>query len=359
MEGYLLTMAEKIKVGIAGYGMSAKVFHIPFITTMEEYELVTILERREDRSKEKFPHVKIVRNIDELAADPQTDLIVITTPNDTHFEYAASALKAGKHVVLEKPFANTIEEAMELMEIAKSSGKVFSVYHNRRYVSDFLTIKDLLSKNLLGDVHEFNANFDRFRPELKSGAWREEPKTGSGILYDLGPHLIDQALVLFGIPTSVTADIRAQRAHARVDDYFNIWMDFGFAKVVLHSGMLIREPGPRYMVHGTSGSFIKYGDDPQEARLKEGDLPLGADWGREPEEFDGLLHTTLNGEMIRKTIPSLKGNFGYYYKNLYETIVNGAPLQEKPEHGYNTIRIIELAFESSKSRRTVECTGLF
>jgi predicted dehydrogenase len=351
-------MTKKIKVGVAGYGISAKVFHIPFITTMEEYELVTVLERSKNESQEKFPQVKIARSIDELVADPETDLIVITTPNDTHFPYAAKALKAGKHVVLEKPFTNTIEEARELIEIGRSSGKVFSVYQNRRYVNDFMTIKDLLSQNVLGDIHEFSANYDRYRAEPRPNAWREEPKIGSGILYDLGPHVIDQALMLFGHPKYITADIRSQRPHARVDDYFNIWLDYGFTKVVLHSGMLIREPGPRYMVQGTKGSYIKYGDDPQEARLREGDLPLGEDWGREAEEFDGLLHTEIDGQVVRKKIPSLKGNFGLYYKNLYNSIVNGAPLQERPEHGYNTIRIIELAFESKRLSKTIECSGL-
>jgi len=351
-------MTQTIKVGVAGYGMSAKVFHIPFITTIHGYELVSILERSKSESREKFPGVKIVRNIEELVGDPDMDLVVITTPNNTHFEYASKALKAGKHVVLEKPFTNTIEEAKELIAIARSSGKIFSVYHNRRYVSDFLTIRDILSKNLLGDIHEYTTHFDRYRPEAKEGAWREEPAPGSGILYDLGPHLIDQALVLFGMPKTITADVRTQRPHARADDYFNLWLDFGFTKVVLHSGMLIREMGPRYMVQGTLGSFIKYGDDPQEAKLKEGELPVGEDWGREPAAFEGLLHTEINGVVVRKHIPSLKGNFGYYYENLYNTIVNGAPLLEKPEHGYNTVRLIELAVESNRLKKTIDCTGL-
>ncbi len=352
-------MNRKIKVGVAGYGMSAQVFHIPFITTIDGYEFTTILERSRNEAKEKYPYVKIVRTIDELVNDPDTDLIVITTPNDTHFEYAAKALKAGKHVVLEKPFTNTTEEAAELIRIAQSSGKILTVYHNRRYVSDFLTIRDLLSKNMLGEVLEYSCNFDRYRPAAKEHSWREEDKPGSGILYDLGSHLIDQALVLFGEPKFVTADIRAQRPHSKVDDYFIIWLDFERAKAILHSSMLVREMGPRYMVHGTLGSYIKYGDDPQEALLKEGALPIGNNWGVEPDEFKGLLHTELNGEDVIKKIPSQKGNFGYSYSNLYQTIVNGAPLHEKPAQGYNTIKIIELAFQSSREKRTLPCTGLY
>lgn len=338
--------------------MSAQVFHIPFLTTLEGYEFSAILERSKSESKDKYPNVRIVRTIDELVSDPEIDLVVVTTPNDTHFEYAAKALEAGKHVVLEKPFTNTIEEARELIGIAKKSGKVLSVYQNRRYVSDFLTIQDLLKKNVLGDVHEYSCNFDRYRPEPRANAWREEPKRGSGILYDLGSHLIDQALVLFGLPQTITADIRCQRPHARVDDYFNIWLDFGFTKAILHSSMLVREMGPRYMVHGTLGSYIKYGDDPQEAKLKDGELPVGDNWGEEPKEFEGLLHTTIDGKEVRERIPSFRGNFGYFYTNLYNTIVHGAPLHERPENGYNTIRLIELAFQSSEEKRTVDCTGL-
>jgi predicted dehydrogenase len=259
---------------------------------------------------------------------------------------------------LEKPFTNTTDEALELIKIGKESGKVFSVYQNRRYVSDFMTMRELLAENLLGDVHEFTATYDRYRAEPVAGSWREAELPGSGILYDLGPHVIDQALSLFGNPKTITADLRMQRSFSKVDDYFNIWLDYGFLKVVLHSGMLVREQGPRYMIQGTKGSFIKFGEDPQEARLRAGDLPVGEDWGKEDEEFYGLLHTEVNGNIIRKKVPSKKGNFGLYYKNIYNAIVNNAPVAERPEDGYNTIRLIELARESSRQKKTLDCTGL-
>jgi predicted dehydrogenase len=267
-------------------------------------------------------------------------------------------LESGKHVVLEKPFANSSDEAHQLVEIAKRSGKILSVYQNRRYVSDFLTIKEILEKRLLGEVHEYIAHYDRYRAEAKPNAWREEIKPGSGVLYDLGPHLIDQALCFFGLPQTITADIRMQRPHSRVDDYFDIRLDFGFAKVILHAGMLVREHGPRYMIHGTKGSFIKHGEDPQEAALKAGSLPVGEDWGKEPDNFRGLLHTDINGSIIKENYPSKRGNFGNYYKNLYKSIIEGIPSKEKPEHGYNTVRLIELAFESHRKKCTVPCSGL-
>lgn len=351
-------MNKKLRVGVVGFGKSAKVFHLPFITTMEEFELAAVLERKSDDSKKQYPNIKIARTIEELIAMDDIDLIVVTTPNDTHFPYASKALRAGKHVVLEKPFTNTVEEAKDLIQIAKESGKVLSVYQNRRYVSDYLTMKELLDQKLLGEVHEFNATYDRYRAEPVSNSWREADLPGSGILYDLGPHIIDQALQLFGNPKTITADIRMQRPFSKVDDYFNIWLDYGFLKVILHAGMLVREQGPRYMIQGTKGSFLKYGEDPQEAKLKEGELPTGSDWGREPEEFAGILHTEINGQIVRKTVTSKKGNYGLYYKSVYESIVNNAPVTEKPEHGHNTIRIINLAFESSEQKRTLECTGL-
>lgn len=350
---------RKLKVGVVGYGISAKVFHIPFIITQpDKFELAAILQRKGNEAQEKYPAVKIVRSIDELIADPAIDLIVITTPNDTHFPYASKALQTGKHVALEKPFTNTTQEAKELVDIANQSGKVLSVYQNRRYVSDFRTIKEILDQKLLGEIHEFEAHYDRYRAEERPNAWREAPLPGSGILYDLGAHVIDQVLFFFGMPLNITADIRQQRPHARVDDYFNLWLDYGFNKVILHGGMLVREPGPRYMIQGTRGSFIKYGEDPQEALLRAGVAPVADDWGKEKEETFGLIHTEIEGQLVKKRYPSLTGSYADYYHNLYKTITEGTPVLEKPEHGYNTIRIMELAIQSNEEKRTIPCTGL-
>ncbi len=350
---------QKIRVGVVGFGISAKVFHLPFIKILpDHFELVSILQRRGDEAKAAYPNIRIARTIDEVINDDAIDLVVITTPNDTHFPYTKMALEAGKHVVLEKPFANTTTEAKALVEIASRSKTVLSVYQNRRYVSDFRTIKEILDQQLLGDIHEFEAHYDRYRMEARPTAWREAPLPGSGILYDLGAHIIDQALYFFGIPAFITADIRLQRPHARVDDFFNIWLDYGFNKVILHAGMLVREPGPRYMIQGTKGSFIKYGEDPQEARLRAGELPVGEDWGKESEDIFGLLHTEIDGKIIKKRYPSLKGSYTDYYLDLYESIINGKPVKQTAEHGYNTIRIIELAIQSSAEKRTIPCNGL-
>lgn len=350
---------KKVKVAVVGYGISAKVFHLPFIIHLQDhFELAAILQRKGDDAQQAYPDIRIVRSIDELLVIDDIDLVVVTTPNDTHFPYAGKALQAGKHVVLEKPFTNNSEEGLELVKIANNSGKVLSVYQNRRYVSDFRTMKEILDQQLLGEVHEFEAHYDRYRAEARPNAWREAPLPGSGILYDLGAHIIDQVLYFFGLPKAITADIRMQRPHARVDDYFNLWLDYGFNKVILHAGMLVREPGPRYMIQGTKGSFIKYGEDPQEALLRAGIPPVAEDWGLEKEDIYGVLHTEVDGQIVKKRYPSHRGSYADYYLAVHKSITEGAPVTEKPEHGYNTIRMMELAIQSNEEKRTIPCTGL-
>ncbi len=347
-----------MKTGIVGYGVAAQFMHLPFLVTNPEYQLQAILQRRGDEAGEKYPSVKIVRSLDEMLADESLELIIITTPNDTHYEYAWRALEAGKHVVLEKPFTITSSDAAKLIVQAEKKECILSVFQNRRYVSDFLTIRQLLNEKALGEPVEFEAHYDRYRPERRPNAWREQNIPGSGILYDLGAHLIDQAFCLFGLPAYITADIRIQRPDAKATDYFEIWLDYNFLKIILKAGMLVREPGPRYIIHGMQGSFIKYGEDPQEALLRKGVLPLTPDWGREPEENFGLLHTEMDGVIIKEKYPSLPGNYGGFYTDLYNTIRNGESLKVKPEHGFNTIRLIELATESSEKKCRVKCTGL-
>jgi predicted dehydrogenase len=260
--------------------------------------------------------------------------------------------------VLEKPFTITSRDAAELVQLSQTTGRIISPFHNRRYVADFRTIQSIVQQNLLGDIHEFEGRYDRYRPEAKPAAWREEAAPGSGVLYDLGPHLLDQTMCLFGLPKRISADIRLQRPHAKVDDYFELQLDYGFMKATVKAGMLVREPGPRYLIHGTQGSFIKWGDDVQEALLKQGVLPTTPDWGLEPESQYGLLHTDTKGRVLKERVLSLQGNFGLYYQNLYNTIVHKTALREKPEHGFNTIKLIELAIESNAAKKTIDCEGL-
>jgi predicted dehydrogenase len=348
-----------ISTAVISYGVSSKTFHIPFITTHGGYSLDMILERNGETCKEKFPSVKVVKTIEEVLRDPSIELVIITSPNTTHFSYAKAALEAGKHVVVEKPFTNTSAEALELIQLSKKTGKLCSVFHNRRYVADFLTMKKILEDGLLGEPREFFAHYDRYRPDPRTyGLWREHELPGSGVFYDLGPHLIDQALVLFGKPTYITADILKMKSYSKVDDFFDVKLEYDDLIVTLHSSMLVREMGPRYMIHGTKGSFIKHGEDPQEDLLKAGVVPTGPDWGKEESTYFGLIHTEIDGKIIREIYPSLKGSFGYYYENLFQSITNNQPLKETPMDGYNVIKLIELAFESSEKKKTLRVSGL-
>ena len=353
-------MNQTIRAGLVGYGMSGRVFHAPFLHTLPQYQLTAVVERHRKEAEKMYPYVQTETSLESLLQRDDIDLVIITTPNETHYPYTMQALEAGKHVVLEKPFANSSLEAQKLVEAGKKTDKVFSVYQNRRYVGDYQTIREILTKGLLGDVHEYICHFDRYRDAPKpEKAWREEARPGSGVFYDLGSHLIDQALCLFGLPQYVTAFIKHQRSFAIVDDYFDVRLDYDNGlTVILKSGMLVREMGPRYAVHGTIGSYLKYGDDPQEELLKQGIMPIAADWGYEPPEQYGILHTMMDGAVVRRPYPTQPGNFGGFYNNLYQTIMHGAPLQEKPEHGYNTIRLIELANESNLQRKTLACEGL-
>lgn len=351
-------MADTIHTGLIGFGISGQVFHAPFLTTVPGMQLDLVVERHSSKASEQYPGLKVVRSEAELLEDPAIDLVVITTPNESHFPLAAAAIAAGKHVVVEKPFTISSPQARELIRMATERHVVLSAYHNRRYVGDFRTITEILERQLLGDIAEFEAHYDRYRLELRPGAWREQDIPGSGILYDLGSHLIDQALCLFGLPSFITASVRNQRPGARTVDYFDLRLDYDFTTVRLKSGMLVHEQGPRYMIHGIRGSFVKYGEDPQEALLRAGQKPLGEDWGKEGPEHWGILHTDFSGVSLREPYPTDAGNYGDYYRDLFQTIREGVPLKVRAEDGYNVIRIIELALQSSLEGRTLPCTDL-
>jgi scyllo-inositol 2-dehydrogenase (NADP+) len=341
-------MADKIQVGLVGYGLSGEVFHAPFIHTHPHFHLRKVVERHKEKSKERYPYVEVVKRFEEIIHDDNIELVVITTPNELHFPMAKEALLAGKHVVIEKPFTVTADEAEQLIEIAKQQGLILSVYQNRRWDGDFLTVKKVVEERLLGDLVEYEAHFDRFRNNVRKNAWKEEDRPGSGILYDLGSHLIDQALVLFGMPNKIEADLRIQRPSAKTVDYFDIRFDYGHLKVILKASMLVREPGPKYILHGTEGSFVKYGMDPQEEMLRSGMMPTDSDYGIEPKSQWGKLNTYLNGLHYEGNIETVPGNYQNFYQNIYEAIKEGKPLEVTPEQALNTIKIIEQISNSAK-----------
>ncbi|MBE9491275.1 MAG: oxidoreductase [Bacteroidetes bacterium] len=343
-----------INTGIIGFGLSGKVFHAPFLHTHPGFFLKKIVERHSDESRKIYPYVEIVRDFHDLLNDPGIDLVVVSTPNTLHFPMVNECLLAGKHVVVEKPFTPTSKEAEKLIQLAQSVNRKIFVYQNRRWDGDFLTIKKILKNKLLGDLQEYEAHFDRFKPELSPNAWRDEDKPGGGILFDLGSHLIDQALQLFGKPESIYADIQAQRKGSKKDDYFELNLFYPELKVILKAGMMVKEPGPRFILHGSKGSFIKYGIDPQENKLVEGLMPDTENWGMEKPENRGMLTTELNELYFDGHIETEPGCYQKFYENVYDVFVNNYEIAVKPEEARDVIRIIELAFESSKRKMEIK-----
>lgn len=344
---------KKIKTAIAGYGKGAKIYNAPIISSVDGFKISKILTSSEENiaaAKEDFPESQVVSKYNEILKDPDIELVIITTPNHLHKSFAEKALKAGKNVVVEKPFTPTAKEADELIELANQKGLLLTVNHNRRFDSDFLTVKKLLEQKKLGKIVQYESHFDRFR-KVVTRTWKEDKDNpGSGILYDLGSHLIDQALQLFGTPNAVFADIRIQRKDAEVPDNFELWLYYKNLKVSLNAGMLVKEKGPTYSIHGTKGSFIKYGDDPQEEMLKIGLKPNGHwGWGIEADEIWGKY----NGLEEAGTIESEQGDYRNFYKNLYEALSGKEELHVKPEEARDVIKVIELAIRSQEEGRRI------
>ena len=345
-------MTNPINVGLVGFGMAGQVFHGPLIHANPNLRLTHILERRGNEAQKRYPQAKVVRDLDSLLRESSVELIVVATPNTSHLEIATKSLEAGKHVVVDKPFTITSADADQLIALSKKVGRRLSVFQNRRWDGDFLTVRQILDQRLLGRVAEFHSRFDRFRPGVQPNAWREQSGPGSGVLFDLGSHLIDQAVVLFGRPTGIYADLRLQRDRAAAVDNFEVQLQYSNLKVTLHAGSLVCEPSPRFLLYGTEGTYQKFGLDPQEEALKQGSMPSKPGWGEEPESAWGTI-TQCNGEAARKKYRTLAGNYPAYYTNVYQAIMGREELAVKPDQSRNIIHLIELAEQSAREKRTV------
>jgi scyllo-inositol 2-dehydrogenase (NADP+) len=349
-------MEQPIVTGIASFGMSGQVFHGPFLKVNPRFQVRKILERSKTISKSLFPEVEVVRTFEDILRDREIELVIVNTPDRFHYEMARQALDAGKHVLVEKPFTFTVAEADDLISLAEKKGKMLTVYQNRRWDGDFLTIQKILQSGVLGNLVEFESHFDRFRPFITPSTWKEEEGEYAGVLYNLGSHTVDQALALFGMPEAVTAHVRIIRSGGKVIDYYDIRLHYpGFA-ALLKCSYLVKEEGPRYIMHGTNGSFLKWGIDPQEEILKTGVLPGGDEWGKEDESKWGILNVWNNNIEQVQRIPTEKGNYQIFYDSLSEAIRFGKPLEVKPQEARDTIRILELAIKSNKEKRTIFCS---
>ena len=344
-----------INIGILGFGMAGQVFHAPIISCISGFNIKSIRTTNPFWSKlaqERYPEVKIVSHSSTIIEDSKIDLIIIVTPNEFHYPLAKQALIAGKNVIVDKPFTVTSTEASDLIHLAKSKNLLLSVYQNRRFVSDFLVVEKIIRSKCLGKIVEVTMNFDRFRNSF-NGNWREDLVPGSGILYDLGSHLIDQAIVFFGLPEFITADLRNQRG-GKANDYFEVRLDYPGLKVNLRSSMLVKIPGPVFKLNGMNGTFEKFGLDIQEGDLTAGLTPESkTQWGHEPIEQAGKLSLLVDHQDITETIVSPPGDYRIYYQNIYDALVKNEVLLVDPRDAMHTIKIIEIALESSLKKCTL------
>ncbi|MDB5272750.1 MAG: oxidoreductase [Chitinophagaceae bacterium] len=336
-------MSKPIVTGLTSYGMSGQVFHAPFIEAHEGFQLKYILERTASLSKERYPNVVIACSFEELLQDEEVELIVVNTPNQLHAPMAKQALLAGKHVVVEKPFSITVAEGKEVMAIAKQQGKTLNVFHNKRFEGEFKTVRQLIQDKTLGELSLFETHFDRYRPEIGTKKWKEEDVPGAGLLYDLGPHMIDQVLVLFGWPKAITADLQKQREGSQVIDYFHITLHYDHHDAIVTAGMFAQGPVVKYLIKGDKGVYTKFGTDPQEALLKQGVLPTTYDWGKEASSQWGKI---MNAKGEESFVPTLTGTYMDYYEAVYKTIREGAPQAVQVVEALNTIAVIELALKA-------------
>lgn len=317
----------KITTGLLAYGMSGKVFHAPFLCDNDLFDLHAVVERTQKNAHKDYPDITSYDSVDELLLDPLIELVIINTPNDTHFEFAKRAIEYGKHVLIEKPFAPTLDEANELFALGEKYRKHVFAYHNRRFDSDFLSLKYVLDKNFVGQPIELHLRFDRYKTAIGPKVFKETKRPAAGVLYDLGSHLLDQAISLFGKPKSMTKIAGAYRTGSEVDDYGTIILSYvDGLNVFITTSLLVADPQAAFVLHGTQGSFVKQRTDVQEAQLLAGIKPQDAIYGLEEANEDGLL--TINkgdGELEKLIVPSEKGRYEQVFKHVYDSIRHGAP----------------------------------
>src|SRR5580658_265000 len=346
--------APPLKVALVGYGFAGKTFHAPLLARVPGLQLTHIVSSDAAKVKKDWD-VTVLAKPEEAFAIPEIDLIVVATPNPTHFDLARKALNEEKHVVVDKPFTNTVAEAAQLVALAASRRRLISAFQNRRWDADFLTLRKLLNDDALGEVVHFESHYDRYRPEPRQ-RWREQPGPGSGIWFDLGSHLVDQALQLFGPPEAIYADLEMQRPRGQAVDYFHAILRYGRSRVILHGASLVLAEIPRFIVHGALGSYTKFGMDPQEEALKRGEIPGSPGWGQDPQT--GTLVTKKGDGFDERQLPNVPGNYLAYYRGIRDAIVLGAPNPVTAEEGLSVINVLETGIKSSAARTELPFTQI-
>src|ERR1700751_927246 len=332
-----------------GYGFAGKTFHAPLLTHLPGLQLTHIVSSDSTKVRKDYDVTVLARPEDAFAL-PEIDLIVIATPNSTHFDLARKGISAGKHVVGDKPFTITSEEAPELISLVKKCQRVISLFQRRRWDADFLTVRQILREGALGEVIQFESRYDRYRPDPRQ-RWREQAVPGAGVWFDLGSHLVDQALQLLGPPDAIYADLELQRRGAQAVDYFHAVLRYGRSRAILTAGCLVVSETPRFAVHGTTGGFIKFGMDTQEESLKRAEVPGSSGWGHDPRT--GTLVTAKDSGVETRQVPNIPGNYLAYYQAIRDAITLGAPSPVPPEEGLAVIRVLEAGIRSAAARAEV------
>ncbi|SEK53069.1 Predicted dehydrogenase [Variovorax sp. YR750] len=345
-----------LRAGLVGYGFAGQTFHAPVLSAVRGLELAAVASSQPHKVHADWPGVAVVPDVAALVTRSDIDLIVVATPNAQHHPVAKAALKAGKHVVVDKPFTLDVAEARELDLLSKSNNRVLAVYQNRRFDADFLTLKDVLATGELGRPVYMESHFDRFRPEVKE-RWREQAVPGSGLWVDLGSHLVDQAVQLFGRPDTIQLDTAVLRDSAVVEDYFHAVLRYEAGphapqRVVLHSTTLAAHAAPRYIVHGTRGSYVKHGVDTQEEALRAGQRPPAEGWGADP--LDGELSLAgPGGTFVKRSIPTRAGNYVDYYAAVRDAILGHGPNPVPPEQAVALMELLDLGRQSALEGRAI------
>lgn len=346
-----------IRAGVVGFGLGGRVFHAPLLSSVDGIELAAVVERKSDHAAARYPHVTTYRSVEQLLGDSSINLVVVTTPSGTHFDLARRALEAGKNVVVDKPMCATSRQIATLMELARSRGLLLAPFHNRRWDSDFQTIQQLLREQCVGRLVAFESCFDRWRPEPKAGAWKEnpDPAAGGGILLDLGPHLADQALALFGNPQTVSAEVLRERAGEGSNDSFTVRLRYAGLQVTLGANCLSCLPRPRFLLRGSKGNYLKWGLDPQEAALgKLTRIPQGP-WGEEPAANWGTLSVDVEGGIVTHPVKAVPGDYRRYYEGIRDALLGKTAPPVSPLAAWRVARLLEMAAESSEQRREIVC----
>lgn len=338
-----------LNVALCAYGMSGKVFQAPLIVANPHLNLHTILQRSGESAKQDYPAVTIVKTLDEILQNPAIDVVVVNTPNEFHYDMARRSLKAGKHVVVEKPICLTEYEAERLIELAKRENKMLAVFQNKRLEPDHLTVQKIVCENLLGRIVEVEWHYDRYRKDITHKRWKEDPQAGAGTWFDLGIHMIDSMLTIFGEPRAVFGDMRSLRRSEGSVDYFNVICYYPDMRVILRSSTFVSEKGPNVIIHGDKGSFQKFGQDVQEAQLAQGILPGMAVYAKLRDDNYGLLtlQTETGTSLKREKIPAIQGCYEAFYENVVGHITQDEPLlfdASLPLMGMKVLRAAEDSF---------------